>query len=161
MLVAAGLGAYGQIQGHRPAHVHAVLGPPVRHMGQGVGVHGGLDFRIHLLRAADAGGIDGLVPQGLEAHGGVFQNVRLFLQVREGVHAAIGEDDHPAQGRDLVEHAVGGQRPVRRPCSLLNTARIRSAVPRMPFIRKLARPSAHRATALAAQSVSVSPEMIS
>ena len=78
-------------------------------MGQGVGVHGGLDFRIHLLRAADAGGVDGLIAQGLEAHGGVFQNVRLFLQVREGVHAAVGEDNHPPQGGDLIEHAVGGQ----------------------------------------------------
>ncbi len=105
----AGLGTDGQIQGHGAAHVHVVLGPAVGHPAQGVGVHCGLDLGIHLLRAADAGGVDGLIAQGLEAHGRVLQDVRLFLQVGEGVHAAVGEDDHPAQGGDLIEHTVGGQ----------------------------------------------------
>ena len=83
--------------------------PADGHLGQGVGVHGGLHLGIHLFRAADAGGIDGLIAQRLQHGGGILQNFGFLLQIGEGVHAAVGEDDHFAQGGDLVEHAVGGE----------------------------------------------------
>ena len=50
-----------------------------------------------------------LIAQGLEHGGGIFQDFCLFLQVGKGVHAAVGENDHLAQGGDLIEHTVGGQ----------------------------------------------------
>ena len=109
MLVVAGFLAHGQIQRHGAADLHVILAPAVGHLGQGVGVHGGLHLGIHLFRAADAGGIDGRIAQRLQHGGGIFQNFGLLLQIGEGVHAAVGENDHFAQGGDLVEHAVGGE----------------------------------------------------
>ena len=50
-----------------------------------------------------------LIAQRLQHHGGVLQDLRLFVQIGEGVDAAIGEHQHPAQRGDLVEHTVGGQ----------------------------------------------------
>ena len=104
----AGLFAYGQVQGHRAADLHVVLGPAVRHFGQGIGIHGGLDLGIHLLRSADAGGVDGSIAQGLKHSGGIFQNLCFFLQVGEGVHATVSENEHLAQGGNFIEHTVGG-----------------------------------------------------
>ena len=109
MLVMAGLFADGQIQRHRAADVHVVLAPALRHMGQRVGVHGGLDLGIDYLCAADAGGIDRLIAQCLQYHGGIFQNFGFFIQIGEGVDAAVGENYHFAIGGDLVEHAMRGE----------------------------------------------------
>ena len=50
-----------------------------------------------------------LIAQRLQHHSGVLQNVRLLLQIGEGVHAAVGQHQHTTQRGDLVQHAVGGQ----------------------------------------------------
>ena len=109
MLVMAGLFADGQIKRHRAADVHVVLAPALGHMGQCIGVHGGLDLGVDHLCAADAGGIDRLIAQRLQYHGSIFQNFGFFVQIGEGVDAAVGENYHLAIGGDLVEHAMGGE----------------------------------------------------
>ncbi len=107
--VMAGLFADGQVKSYGAAHVHIVLAPALGHVGQRVGVHSGLDLRVHHLRAADAGGVDTLIAQSVQHHGGILQNFSLLVQIGEGVDAAVGEDHHLAIGGDLIEHAVGGE----------------------------------------------------
>ena len=109
VLVTAGFLTDGQIQCHGATDIHIVLGPAVGHVGQRIGIHGGLHLGVHLLCPADAGGIDVLVAQGLQHHGGVLQDLGLFVQVGEGVDTAVGEKHHPVQRGDLIEHAVGGE----------------------------------------------------
>ena len=69
----------------------------------------GMAAADRVLRAADAGGIDVLIAERLQHHGGILENLGLLVEIGERVHATVGQDQHAAQCGNLIEHAVRGE----------------------------------------------------
>ena len=83
--------------------------PPVRHLAQAGGVHGGLHLGVHRFHGSQAGGLGGLDAQGPGHVDGVAEDIRLFRQGGGDVQAAVGADEQPVQAGELQNDQVAGQ----------------------------------------------------
>ena len=126
VLVVAGLDAHGQIQRDGAADIHVVLSPAVGHLAQRVGVDGGLHLGVDLLRAADAGGIDVLIAERLQHHGGLVGVGRLTgivpAAARQLLRQQVGHEARAgvrAGGSKAVGHRVHGDEGKGRVIDLL------------------------------------------